>query len=395
MELLKKTQSSTTTIGDSGTVQQTSTKTVVEKLKKKKKRNRWIWISLIGVVLLLIAACSDGDDDLTLATTGSTMTTVASTPGVTSAPAATNTSTVTEPIVTTAVPETAASATTQPALAPGVAPACPPLTLGTSETTLTAGGATHPVRIFVASAYAGSPLPVVLNWHGLGSNGPDQAMYSGYESVAESEGFIVVHPTGVADSVDGPNSWQLFPAPDRERDDLAFAGALIDELVANWCADPGRVYSTGMSNGGFFTAPHVLEPGENSLIVKVWEGGGDWNFALRFQDEAGEPITQGLEVRKFPAGVCAVPPLNAARSVETGETVLVQCVEVPRWSEGETYSVTIALSDVRAPSGSCAAPLTVRIEETVPDGWTPSAARQRRRRRAARFQCPRWHRAGP
>ena len=55
MELLKKTQSTTTTtVGDSGTVQQTSTKTVVEKLKKKKKRNRWIWISLIGVVLLLV-----------------------------------------------------------------------------------------------------------------------------------------------------------------------------------------------------------------------------------------------------------------------------------------------------------------------------------------------------
>ena len=56
-----------------------------------------------------------------------------------------------------------------------------------------------------------------------------------------------------------PNSWQLFPDAGRERDDLAFAGALIDELVANWCADPGRVYSTGMSNGGFFTARLICE----------------------------------------------------------------------------------------------------------------------------------------
>jgi polyhydroxybutyrate depolymerase len=99
----------------------------------------------------------------------------------------------------------------------------------------------------------------VIDWHGLGSNGPQQAMYSGYEDVAEAEGFIVVHPTGVADEAGGPNSWQLFPAPDRERDDLAFAGALIDELVANWCVDPTRVYSTGMSNGGFFTARLICE----------------------------------------------------------------------------------------------------------------------------------------
>jgi polyhydroxybutyrate depolymerase len=84
-------------------------------------------------------------------------------------------------------------------------------------------------------------------------------MYSGYEAVAESEGFIVVHPTGVADAAGGANSWQLFPAPGRQRDDLAFAGALIDELVANWCADPARVYSTGMSNGGFFTARLICE----------------------------------------------------------------------------------------------------------------------------------------
>ena len=35
--------------------------------------------------------------------------------------------------------------------------------------------------------------------------------------------------------------------------------ALIDELVANWCADPARVYSTGMSNGGFFTARLICE----------------------------------------------------------------------------------------------------------------------------------------
>ena len=140
-----------------------------------------------------------------------------------------------------------------------LAAGCGTLTPGVNETTQTAGGATHPVRVFVPSVYAGSRLPVVIDWHGLGSNGPRQAMYSGYESVAEAEGFIVVHPTGVADVAGGPNSWQLFPDPGRERDDLAFAGALIDELVAKWCADPGRVYSTGMSNGGFFTARLICE----------------------------------------------------------------------------------------------------------------------------------------
>jgi len=117
----------------------------------------------------------------------------------------------------------------------------------------------HPVRIFMPSSLAGSLAPLVLDWHGLGSNGPDQAMYSDYEAVAEEQGFIVVHPTGLADSPGGANSWQLFSNPGSERDDVAFAGALIDELIANWCADPARVYSTGMSNGGFFTARLICE----------------------------------------------------------------------------------------------------------------------------------------
>ncbi|MBI4600486.1 MAG: NPCBM/NEW2 domain-containing protein [Planctomycetes bacterium] len=125
-------------------------------------------------------------------------------------------------------------------------------------------------------------------------------------------------------------------------------------------------------DGVNFAAPHVLKPGENSLIIKVWEGAGGWNFALRFQNAAGEPITQDLEVRKFPEGVCSIPPLRASRSLKTQETVLVQCVEKPKWSPGRIYDVEIAISSLRATSASCPAPSTVRIEETVPPGWTPS-----------------------
>ena len=35
--------------------------------------------------------------------------------------------------------------------------------------------------------------------------------------------------------------------------------ALIDLLVSDYCADPTRIYSTGMSNGGFFTSRLVCE----------------------------------------------------------------------------------------------------------------------------------------
>ncbi len=138
-----------------------------------------------------------------------------------------------------------------------VRPSCDTLPRGVTETTLDAGGAVHGVRIFVPTVISSDPAPTVLNWHGLGSNGTEQAAFSGYETLAETEGFIVVHPTGVPATVDGPNSWELTEFDTPERDDLVFADSLIDMLVADWCGDPDRIYSTGMSNGGLFTAELV------------------------------------------------------------------------------------------------------------------------------------------
>ncbi len=134
-----------------------------------------------------------------------------------------------------------------------------------SNTALTAGGVTHAVRIYIPPVPAGTGvLPVVLNWHGAGQSGTQHADYAEYEALAEEEGFIVVHPTGsrlpgIPVLGLGP-SWELVNALDSpDRDDIAFANALIDELVANWCADSTHVFSIGFSNGSFFTAALVCE----------------------------------------------------------------------------------------------------------------------------------------
>jgi len=168
---------------------------------------------------------------------------------------------------TTIAPTTTApvsSAPTSPA--PGTttvvptttAPMCGDLNLGATEFTLSAGGADHPARVFVPSTFSGVALPLVVNWHGLGGNGPQQAAVTLYEELAEAEGFIAVHPTGVPSVGDSRNSWQLAPSFG-ERDDLAFANELLDHLISDWCVDADRIYSTGISNGGFFTARLVCE----------------------------------------------------------------------------------------------------------------------------------------
>lgn len=106
-----------------------------------------------------------------------------------------------------------------------------------------------------------TPLPIVLNWHGLGSNGADQVSFSGYGTLAEAETFVVIAPTGLPDPMLGLNSWEL-DQDDPTRDDLAFADALLDRLIDGLCVDPTRVYSTGMSNGGYFTSLLVCHRSE-------------------------------------------------------------------------------------------------------------------------------------
>jgi len=159
-----------------------------------------------------------------------------------------------------------------------VRPSCDSLPRGVTDFSLEAGGGIHDVRIYVPAQLSSDPSPVVLNWHGLGSNGVEQAVFSGYETLAEDEGFIVVHPTGLAIAEGGPNSWEVAAFETDDRDDLAFADALIDTVVDEWCGDPDRIYSTGMSNGGFFTSELVCNRGDRiAAAVSVagithWEG---------------------------------------------------------------------------------------------------------------------------
>ncbi len=102
-------------------------------------------------------------------------------------------------------------------------------------------------RLFTPSGTATEKLPLVLNFHGFGSNAIQQEIYSGMNGLAETEKFIVAYPEGLL------NSWNVGWTFGTMSDDVAFASALIDELIATQDVDPDRVYATGMSNGGFFS----------------------------------------------------------------------------------------------------------------------------------------------
>ncbi len=91
-------------------------------------------------------------------------------------------------------------------------------------------------------------VPLVIDLHGLDENPSGQRSISGFEALAEQEGFIVVWPYGLCKSW---NSGALCcpPASEDGIDDVGFIRKMVDKLKENYLIDPTRVYVTGLSNG--------------------------------------------------------------------------------------------------------------------------------------------------
>lgn len=108
-------------------------------------------------------------------------------------------------------------------------------------------------RLYVPGIYDGiESVPLLFNLHGYGSNAVQQEVYGDFRSIADTANFILVHPDGT-DDVSGTAFWNAFGSPTETVDDIGFISALIDTLADDYNIDLNRVYSTGMSNGGFMS----------------------------------------------------------------------------------------------------------------------------------------------
>jgi polyhydroxybutyrate depolymerase len=123
----------------------------------------------------------------------------------------------------------------------GTPPAIPSST--TTEEQLVSGGLTRFYRLHVPASYdANTPVPLVLNLHGLGQSPSQQEVLSSLSAKAEAANFIVVYPQGNGDDY----VWYDWP----RSADIQFIRDLIDLLADQYNLDPDRIYVTGISNGG-------------------------------------------------------------------------------------------------------------------------------------------------
>lgn len=115
---------------------------------------------------------------------------------------------------------------------------------GNDEKSISSAGGERTYRLNVPRDYEPtSPMPLVIGFHGSGSDGAEFQNYTGIPRLPT----ISVFPDGVLK--DGKRSWQGAPYASGF-DDVRFVSDVLDAVEAEYCIDRSRVFATGKSNGG-------------------------------------------------------------------------------------------------------------------------------------------------
>ena len=139
---------------------------------------------------------------------------------------------------------------------------------------LSSDGVVRNYYVYVPASYQPTQAtPLVLSFHGLSSNASQQRLLDGLTALASDFGFIVVHPEGTG----AAQSWNAGECCGEAQmsgiDDVRFVDELLDQLSTELCIDASRIYSTGMSNGGFMSYRLACELGDRIAAIAPVAGG--------------------------------------------------------------------------------------------------------------------------
>lgn len=106
-------------------------------------------------------------------------------------------------------------------------------------------------------SYLANDMPLLFALHGYGSSAEVHKSYTQYEDLAEQNNFIVVYPQGYKLEsllVNSSSHWNVgaWTSPSNI-DDVDFIETIIDLISNKYQINSSRIYSSGMSNGGFMS----------------------------------------------------------------------------------------------------------------------------------------------
>ena len=172
-----------------------------------------------------------------------------------------------------------APTSTAPAPTPTSAPSLP---AGEISRTLTHDGRERSYILYVpASVDWSKPAPLVFVFHGGTGNAKNAIRMSGFNPVADKNGFIVVYPNGTGRLNDDKLlTWNggtcCGYAQEENVDDVGFVRVIVADLQSLAQIDPKRIYATGLSNGAMLSQRLACEASD--LFAAVAPVAGTLNF---------------------------------------------------------------------------------------------------------------------
>ncbi len=188
--------------------------------------------------------------------------------------------------------------------------------------------------LYVPAIYeaVGAEVPLVLNFHGYSSNAGEQMLYGNFQGIADTANFLVVHPMGTEDNT-GTTHWNVGWGASTV-DDIGFTSALLDTLLANYQINEDRIYSTGMSNGGFMSYELACELSER--IAAIASVTGTMNAGRFASCNPSHP----MPVMEIHGTADAIVPYNGANWIEGTEEV------VAFWADFNNLNTEPSITDV-------------------------------------------------
>jgi polyhydroxybutyrate depolymerase len=127
--------------------------------------------------------------------------------------------------------------------------------------TIASNGVDRSFVLFVPKQYHPSaPIPLLVMLHGMGGTAMNAHQETGWSTKGAAENFIVAYPEGTRPNDKAspslrknPQAWNdgsgRFHVAEKNVDDVAFIGSVLECIATDYNIDPRRIYVTGFSNG--------------------------------------------------------------------------------------------------------------------------------------------------